>query len=154
VQSTRCNFLDGPTVGQGAFPWVIVRFATPSGGRRRPLRRLGFRRAAPASGRRARPSATRIPGSQSAAKVTTAPTAPAAMSVPCVPIAALSGPVSAKESGSRPMEMSQSRLDTRPSISPGTWRCLAVAQTIVPAVSSALKARLASISCHTAVANP
>jgi hypothetical protein len=49
-------------------------------------------------------------------------------------MATLTGPVRAKETGSRPIEMSQSRLETRPSISPGTWRCLAVAHTIVPAV--------------------
>ena len=50
--------------------------------------------------------------------------------------------------------MSQSRLDTRPSMPDGTWCCFAVIQTIVPAVSSALKAALASISCQTAVPSP
>jgi hypothetical protein len=71
-----------------------------------------------------------------------------------MPIAPLTGAVSAKETGTRPIEISQSRLETRPSRCPGTWRCLAVAHTIVPAVSSALKARLASMSCQTAVATP
>ena len=70
------------------------------------------------------------------------------------PIAALTGPVSANDTGSSPIEISQSRLDTRPSSAAGTWRCLAVAHTIVPAVSSALNARLASMSCQTAVASP
>ena len=50
--------------------------------------------------------------------------------------------------------MSQSRLETRPSIDAGTWRCLAVAQTIVPAVSSTLNTKQASISCHTAGGEP
>ena len=36
-------------------------------------------------------------------------------------------------------------LETRPSIEAGTCRCLIVAQTIVPAVSSALKRRHATI---------
>ena len=69
-------------------------------------------------------------------------------------MAPLTGPVRAKDSGSRPIEISQSRLETRPSSAAGTWRCLAVAHTMVPAVSSALKARLASMSCQTAEARP
>ena len=44
--------------------------------------------------------------------------------------------------------MSQSRLDTRPSSCDGTWRCLAVAHAIVPAVSRVLNRTLASISPH------
>jgi hypothetical protein len=90
----------------------------------------------------------------SAPKVTTAPTIPAPISVARTPIAPLTGPVSANDSGSRPIEISQSRLDTRPSSAAGTWRCLAVAHTMVPAVSSALKARLASMSCQIAPATP
>jgi len=66
----------------------------------------------------------------------------------------VSGAVSANDSGSRPIEISQSRLDTRPSIDAGTWRCLRVAQTIVPAVSSALKARQTTTSSQVAVASP
>ena len=97
---------------------------------------------------------SRIPGRSSAPNVTTPPSTPAPTSVVCAPIAPLTGPVSAKDSGSRPIEISQSRLDTRPSSAAGTWRCLTVAHTIVPAVSSALKARLASISCQTALARP
>ena len=100
------------------------------------------------------PSTARMPGSSSAPNVTTPPIRPAPTSVVWAPIAALTGPVSANDSGSRPIEISQSRLDTRPSSAAGTWRCLAVAHTIVPAVSSALKARLASMSCQTALARP
>jgi hypothetical protein len=59
---------------------------------------------------------SRIPGTKNAAQVTTASTTPAATSVPRVPIAPATGPVRAKDSGSRPIEMSQSRLETRPSM--------------------------------------
>ena len=64
------------------------------------------------------------------------------------------GAVSANESGSSPIEIIQSRLETRPSIEAGTCRCFMVAQTMVPAVSNALKARQAIISCQAAVAIP
>ena len=79
------------------------------------LRRLGLGRAAHAPAAGARPSTARMPGHHSAAEVTTAPITPAATSVACAPIAALTGPVSANDSGSRPIEISQSRLETRPS---------------------------------------
>jgi hypothetical protein len=97
---------------------------------------------------------SRIPGTKNAAQVTTAPTTPAATSVPRVPIAPATGPVRAKDSGSRPIEMSQSRLETRPSMARGTWRCFVVAQTIVPAVSRALNATAASMSCQSALERP
>src|SRR6185312_5087202 len=42
----------------------------------------------------------------------------------------------------------------RPSTDAGTWRCLIVAHTIVPAVSSPLKRRHATMSCHEDVARP
>jgi hypothetical protein len=95
-----------------------------------------------------------MPGSSSAANVITPPIRPAPTSVARAPIAPLTVPVSAKDSGSSPIEISQSRLETRPSSAGGTWRCFAVAQTMVPAVSRALNARLASISFHTASAKP
>ena len=69
-------------------------------------------------------------------------------------MAAATGPVSAKDTGTRPMEMNQSKLATRPSSAVGTSRCLAVAQTMVPAVSSALNARHAAMTCHDTVARP
>ena len=47
--------------------------------------------------------------------MTTAPRTPATISVVRAPISPLAGPVRAKDSGSRPIEMSQSRLETRPS---------------------------------------
>ena len=55
------------------------------------------------------------------------------ISVARTPTAAATGAVSAKESGTSPIETSQSRLETRPSREEGTCRCLIVAQTIVPA---------------------
>ena len=58
------------------------------------------------------------------------------------------GPVSAYEAGSSPTEKNRSKLDTRPSSRPGTSRCFVVAQTIVPAVSKALKARQATAACQ------
>ena len=95
-----------------------------------------------------------IPGSSSAETVTRAPAAPATTSAVWAPIAAATGPVTANEIGSRPIEISQSRLDTRPSIAAGTSRCLSVIHTIVPAVSSALNAKLANISCQAELASP
>jgi len=86
--------------------------------------------------------------------VAAAPSNPAPISVVCAPTAALTGPVSASESGSRPVDTSPSRLEIRPSRCGGTWRCLAVAQTIRPAVSKALKTRLTIISCQTDEARP
>ena len=50
--------------------------------------------------------------------------------------------------------MSQSRLDTRPSSCEGTWRCLTVAQAIVPAVSKVLNSTLASINPHSPLDSP
>ena len=88
-----------------------------------------------------------MPGRKSAASVTAAPPNPAMRSVVRAPATAATGAVSAYEMGSRLMETSQSRLETRPSSWAGTWRCFTVAQTIVPAASSALKSRHASMSC-------
>ena len=64
------------------------------------------------------------------------------------------GPVRANDTGSRPIEISQSKLETRPSRLGGTWRCLAVAQMIVPAVSSTLNMQHTTISCQFACASP
>ena len=61
---------------------------------------------------------------------------------------AATGPVSANEIGTSPIEMNQSRLDTRPSSRPGMRRCFVVVHTIGPAASSALKTKLAAMSCH------
>ena len=101
-----------------------------------------------------RSSIARTPGTSSAAKVTTAPSTPAPISVVRSPSAALTGPVMAKDTGSRPIEISQSRLETRPSSSVGTSRCLVVAHAIVPAVSRLLKATLAIISPHSWLDRP
>ena len=86
--------------------------------------------------------------------MTIAPSAPAHIKVWRTPRAALTGPVSAYDSGSRPIEIIQSRLDTRPRSCEGTWRCLAVAHAIVPAVSSVLNRTLASIRPHRPLAKP
>ena len=62
-----------------------------------------------------RPSTDRIPGAAARRASRRPPITPAAISVACAPIAPLTGPVSANDSGSRPIEISQSRLETRPS---------------------------------------
>ena len=95
-----------------------------------------------------------MPGRKRAPRVTAPPIAAAPTSVARAPTAAATGAVNAKESGRSPIEISQSRLETRPSIDAGTWRCFSVAQTIVPAASSALKSRHASPSCQVALAKP
>ena len=64
-------------------------------------------------------SRSRMCGTSSAAKVAAAPMSPPAMSVPRTPIAAATGPVSAKLSGSSPIEISQSRLERGPASIPG-----------------------------------
>src|SRR5437660_286817 len=69
-------------------------------------------------------------------------------------MAAATGAVRAKESGSSPMEMNQSKLDTRPKRRFGTNRCFVVAHTIVPAASRALNEKAAIIACHGYLANP
>ena len=48
----------------------------------------------------------------------------------------------------------QSMLETRPRSTPGTRRCLTVAQTTVPAASRAFTATAVSATCHCRVANP
>ena len=60
------------------------------------------------------------PGTNSAANVTSAPSSPATTRQVRGPSDALTGPVSANDIGSRPIEMSQSRLETRPSRATGT----------------------------------
>src|SRR5262249_20114042 len=108
------------------------------------------RRVAWADGR----SPLNMPGERRADRLTPAPARPAAHTVACAPMAAATGPVTANEMGSSRIEISQSRLDTRPSIDAGTSRCFSVTHTIVPAVSIALNTRLAAISCHGACARP
>ena len=83
-----------------------------------------------------------------------APMSPAPTSVARTPKAAATGPVSANEIGTRPIEMNQSRLETRPRRRPGMRRCFVVIHTISPAASSALKTKLAAMSCHAKSANP
>ena len=60
------------------------------------------------------------------------PSAPASASVVRAPSTSATGPVSANDSGVRPSETNQSRLDTRPSISGGTSVFISVFQTIMP----------------------
>ena len=64
------------------------------------------------------------------------------------------GAAAAYDSGSSAVETNQSTLDTRPSSRPGTSRCLAVAQAIVPAASSPFTTTHAAASCQVAVARP
>src|SRR6266498_1991075 len=81
---------------------------------------------------------SRIPGRNNAARVTTPPSRPAHTRVALAPSAEAIGPVTAKETGTSPIEMNQSNLETRPRSWPGTRRCFTVAHTTVPAVSRAL----------------
>src|SRR5947208_2300373 len=99
-------------------------------------------------------SVARIPGRNSAESVTAAPTSAAPTNVARTPIAAATGAVSANDSGRSPIEISQSRLETRPSIDVGTCRCFIVAHRIVPAASRPLKTKHAAINCQAAVASP
>ena len=78
---------------------------------RPPIKRAGFE----PRGRLPGLSIRRTRRLSSGANVTIAPSTPAQISVWRAPRAALTGPVSAYDSGSRPIEISQSRLDTRPS---------------------------------------
>ena len=73
---------------------------------------------------------------------------------PRTPIAAATGPVSAKESGSRPIEISQSRLETRPSIAAGHVALLDRRPDDRARRLERVEGALASISCQTAVASP
>src|SRR5215210_7325303 len=99
-------------------------------------------------------SRSRIPGMKRKTRVTMPPSTPAPMRVSRTPKTAATGPVRAKEIGTRPIEMNQSKLDTRPRSLSGTRRPLVVAHTIVPAPSSALKMKLATIACHGNLAMP
>ena len=69
--------------------------------------------------------------------MSTAPTRPAAMIVFCAPSAPATGPVRANETGTRPVETSQSRLEIRPSRSRGTTVWRSVIQMIWPISNSA-----------------
>ena len=95
-----------------------------------------------------------MPGKKRAPRVTVLPIAAATTNVARVPISAVAGAVSANETGRRPIEIIQSRLDTRPSSEEGTCRCLIVAQTMVPAASRALNTRQASINWVVEYASP
>ncbi|CAN5690708.1 hypothetical protein BH20ACT21_BH20ACT21_11000 [soil metagenome] len=95
-----------------------------------------------------------MPGRNNAANVITAPVSPATTRVVPAPIATATGPQRAKDNGNRAVEMSQSRLDTRPRSAPGMCFCLRVIQAIVPAVSRAWKQTLAATSCHIVPATP
>ena len=81
------------------------------------------------------------------------PRRPARRKVPRAPISPLTGAVMAKERGTSPVEMNQSRLDTRPSSALGTSRCFTVSHTTVPAASKALNRTLISMACQTAPTN-
>src|SRR6266545_1070147 len=77
------------------------------------------------------------------------PAIPAANSVFEAPNDAATGPVRANETGTRPADANQSRLETRPSMSPGTRRWSSVRHTIPPEAEKPKRTTLASIACHT-----
>src|SRR5829696_602905 len=70
-------------------------------------------------------------------KKVSAPRAPATASVSRAPISSATGPVIAKDTGVRPIDTNQSRLDTRPSSSDGTSVFISVFHTTSAAVPSA-----------------
>jgi hypothetical protein len=73
------------------------------------------------------------------------------MSVVSTPMAFDTGPVSAKDTGVRPIETNQSSECTRPRSSGGTREDISVPQTTMPAVSQAPKTTANSVNCQTAV---
>lgn len=85
--------------------------------------------------------------------MTAAPATPATRNVVRAPMAAASGAVRAKESGTRPIDTNQSRLETRPSRARGTRRCFTVSHTTVPADSKPLNSMLTTMACQAAWAN-
>src|SRR4029453_4344392 len=91
----------------------------------------------PGRGGAGRSSGRRIPGRNRKPNVTTAPRTPAATSVCRTPMSDATGAAAAYDNGSNTGETKQSTLDTPPSSRPGTSRCFAVAQAIVPAASIA-----------------
>ena len=90
--------------------------------------------------RRSRASAQTIIGST-----------PASTSVASTPIAFDTGPVSANDSGVRPIETNQSSECARPRRSGGTREDMSVPQTTMPAVSRAPKTTAKAMNCHSAV---
>ena len=86
--------------------------------------------------------------------VTAAPIRPAPISVASTPNAAASGPTTAKLSGTPPIEISQSRLETRPSRWPGTSRCSRVNQITTSAVMQLSETNATAIACHTEETSP
>jgi hypothetical protein len=95
-----------------------------------------------------------MPGRNRKTSVIALPISPAPTSVVRAPMASATGPVNAYESGTRPIEMNQSKLETRPSIRPGTSRCLVVIHTMSPALSRALNAKQKTIACQGSRAMP
>ena len=110
------------------------------------------RSASPTSASR---SGSRIPGRKMKTNVV-APRIPASASVVRAPNSSAAGPVIAKESGTRPIETNQSKLDTRPSISGGTSVFSSVFHTTMPAVAHPKETNAIAHICHAApaIANP
>ena len=77
---------------------------------------------------------------------------PASNNVILAPSRFAIGPVSAYERGASPSDSTQSRLETRPIIRPGTACCRTVVQMIPPVARHPTEKKLTSIACQTAVA--
>ena len=82
------------------------------------------------------------------------PTRPPATRVGPGPSTAATGPVSANETGTSPVETSQSRLDTRPSSSRGTSVWSNVIQMICPTSKSAAVPKPMMSACQSEVISP
>ena len=77
---------------------------------------------------------------------------PASASVVRAPSSDATGPVIANESGVRPIDTNQSKLDTRPSISAGTSVFMSVFQMIMPTVPRPNERTAIRHICHAAPA--
>src|SRR3954447_10938790 len=82
---------------------------------------------------------------------TTVGAAPATLSVASTPMAFDTGPVSANDTGVRPIDTNQSSECTRPRSAGGTREDISVPHTTMPAVSHAPNRTAKAMNCHSAV---
>ncbi len=89
-----------------------------------------------------------------AAIVTVPPRTPAQIIVVLAPKASASGPTAANDSGTPPIVIIQSRLDTRPKSSDGTRRCRIVNQMMTTPAIEASATKPKSIASQRWVTTP
>ena len=97
---------------------------------------------------------SRTPGTNRSMPIKTAPSSPPATKVACGPSQPATGAVSAKLTGTSPVETSQSRLETRPSRVRGTSSCSSVVQMIDPTSKRPAVANATTNPCHSAPIRP